>query len=126
MAFDDTCHVRHATVAEFDIAAYSLQIRWSRLFGESVNKVEELFADIRFNFHVVRGLNQVMYLFLDFWRFVEAVECMGYVMHDKCPAFFKTSVYREIPLSNGSRSHDSRLPVVNHARQLFGDRKEDG
>ena len=53
MAFDDAYHVRHATVTEFDnefVANLVESDVWGKVF---VNKIEELFADICFNFNVV-------------------------------------------------------------------------
>ena len=58
-----------------------------------VDEIEELFANICFDFNVVWGLNQVMFLFLavSFLRFGGVVGCMGYAVQGECPAFLKAS-----------------------------------
>ena len=48
----------------------------------------------------------MMFLFLDFLRLGEIVECMGYAMRGECPAFFNASAYGGIALSNDSRPQD--------------------
>ena len=61
VAFDDTWHVWHATVSEFDIEFIANLVEPVASGKAFVNTVEELFAVIRFNFnvyvvHVVRGI----------------------------------------------------------------------
>ena len=56
MAFDDACHVRHATVTEFDIKFVSNFVEAVARRKVLVNEIEELFSDICFNFHVVWGI----------------------------------------------------------------------
>ena len=56
MAFDDACHVRHATVAEFDVkfvANFVESVVWREVL---VDEIEELFANICFDFNVVWGI----------------------------------------------------------------------
>ena len=53
MAFDNACHVRHATVNKFDIkfvANLEKAVVWEKVF---VNEVEGFFSYICFNFHDV-------------------------------------------------------------------------
>ena len=45
-----------------------------------------------------------MFLFVDLLQFGGAVECMGYNMHDRHPAFSKTLEYGWTALSNDSQS----------------------
>ena len=52
MAFDDACHVRHATVTELDIR-FVANLMELAVPGKVLVKIEEFFADICFNFHVV-------------------------------------------------------------------------
>ena len=52
MPFDDACHVRHAAVAEFHVefvANFVEAIVWGEVL---VDEVEELFANICFDFNV--------------------------------------------------------------------------
>ena len=58
VAFDDTWHVWHATVSEFDIEFIANLVEPVASGKAFVNTVEELFAVIRFNFdvYVVRGI----------------------------------------------------------------------
>ena len=59
MAFDDTWHVWHATVSEFDIEFIANLVEPVASGKAFVNTVEELFAVIRFNF--ISLLKQVQY-----------------------------------------------------------------
>ena len=68
MVFDDACHVRHATVTEFDLKFVANLVE-AVVRGEVlVDEIEELFADICFASMLYGGLNQVMFLFLGFLR----------------------------------------------------------
>ena len=53
MAFDDACHVRQATVTEFDVKFVSNLVEAVVRGKVLVDGLEGLFADICFNFHVV-------------------------------------------------------------------------
>ena len=106
MAFDDVCHIQHETITEIEVKFVANFVEPVVQGKGCANKIEELFANIYFNFHVIRRLNQVMFLFLGFLRFGEVIECMGYALHDKYPNFFKASAYDGIALSNDSPSHN--------------------
>ena len=56
MAFDDACHVRHAAVTEFDIKFVTNLVEAVVQGAVLVDEIEELFANIWFNFHVVWGI----------------------------------------------------------------------
>ena len=56
MAFDDACHFRHAAVAKYDVkfvANFVEAVVWG---GVLVDEIEELFANICFDFNVVWGI----------------------------------------------------------------------
>ena len=56
VAFDDAYHVRHACVTELDIK-FVANLLESAVRGKVfANKIEKLFANIRFNFHDVWGI----------------------------------------------------------------------
>ena len=56
MAFDDACRVRHAAVTEFDVKFVANLVE-AVVRGEVlVDEIEELFANICFNFYVVLGI----------------------------------------------------------------------
>ena len=53
MAFDNACHVRHAAVTKLDVKFVANLVE-AVVRGEVlVDEIEELFANICFNFHVV-------------------------------------------------------------------------
>ena len=93
MAFDDACHVRHVAVAEFDVkfvANFVEAVVWGEVL---VGEIEELFANICFDFHVVWRIEpgDVSLSVFCFLRFGGVVGCMGYAVQGKCPAFLKAS-----------------------------------
>ena len=55
-----------------------------------INNIEELFANICSNFHVVCRIESGDVCFLGFLQFGEVVECMGYAMHGKLSGFFQS------------------------------------
>ncbi len=93
MAFDDACHVRHAAVAEFDVKFVANFVE-AVVCGEVlIDEIEELFANICFDFNVVWGIEpgDVSLSCFCFLRFGGVAGCMGYAVQGECPAFFKAS-----------------------------------
>ena len=105
-AFDDACHVRHATVTELDVKFVANLVESVVRGKVFVNNIEGLFADIRFNFHVVREIEpgDVFSLVLVNWL---NRGMHGYAMHDGYPAIIEALAYGGIALSNDLRSYDS-------------------
>ena len=56
MAFDDACRVRHATVTEFEVKFVVKLVEATVRREVLVDEIEELFANICFNFHVIWGI----------------------------------------------------------------------
>ena len=53
MVFDDACHVRHATVTEFEVKFVVKLVEAVVRREVLVDEIEELNAKICFNFHVI-------------------------------------------------------------------------
>ena len=56
MAFDDTYHVWHAALTEFDVKFVANLVEAVVREEVLVDEIEELFANFCFNFHVVCGI----------------------------------------------------------------------